>query len=98
MDTVWLTDENGRDIEFEVMDWIKHKGEEYVVLLPMEEESDEIVILRMTESDEEGETYCAVEDETVLQEIFDLFKERLEEFDEEEEELMTLFEELFDEE
>ena len=95
MDTVCLTDENGKDMEFEILDWIEYKGEEYVVLFPVEEESDGIVILRMEECGED-ECYTAVEDETLLQEVFDLFKERFEEFDEEEEEIMSLFEELFD--
>ena len=33
-DFVTLTDENGNDVEFELLDYVKYKNEEYVVLLP----------------------------------------------------------------
>ena len=54
------------------------EGEEYVVLLPNdEEEADEVVILKLedTDSDDE-ESYVSVEDEDVLQAVFDIFKEK----------------------
>ena len=42
-----LNDENGDEIEFEFLDLIEYEGEEYVVLLPHdeEEEADEVVYL-----------------------------------------------------
>ena len=42
-----LNDENGDEIEFEFLDLIEYEGEEYVVLLPHDEEedADEVVIL-----------------------------------------------------
>ena len=61
-----LTDENGADIDFEYLDCIEYQGKEYLVLLPVEEESDEIVILEVEPVDEENENYLAVSDEDVL--------------------------------
>ena len=42
-----LTDENGVQTQFEYMDCIEYEGKEYLVLLPMDEEDDEIVILEV---------------------------------------------------
>ena len=71
-----LTDENGNDVEFEYMDCIEYEGKEYLILMPMEEESDEIVILEIEPVDEENENYLAVEDEAVLNTVFGIFKEK----------------------
>ena len=69
-----LTDENGEDTNFEYLDCIELEGVEYLVLMP--EESDEIVILQVEPVDEEVENYLAVEDEAVLNRVFEIFKEK----------------------
>ena len=71
-----LTDENGNDVEFEYLDCIEYEGSEYLVLMPTEEDSNEIVILQVEPVDEENENYLAVEDEAVLNAVYELFKER----------------------
>jgi uncharacterized protein YrzB (UPF0473 family) len=74
-----LNDENGEEVPFEFLDLIEYEGEEYVVLLPVEEdeEADEVVILKLedTESEDE-ESYVSVDDEEVLNKIFEMFKEK----------------------
>ena len=71
-----LTDENGVQTQFEYMDSIEYEGKEYLVLLPMDEEDDEIVILEVEPVDEENENYLAVEDEAVLMAVYEIFKEK----------------------
>ena len=74
-----LNDENGEEIEFEFLDLIEFEGEEYVVLLPHdeEEEADEVVILKLEDTDSEDvESYVSVDDEDVLQAVFNIFKEK----------------------
>ena len=71
-----LTDENGQDVNFEYLDCIEYEGVEYLVLMPEDEESDEVVILEVEPVDEEIENYLAVEDEEVLNAVFDIFKEK----------------------
>ncbi len=80
---VTLKDEDGNDVKFEFLDLIEYEGEEYVVLLPAEEgedaEPDEVVILQLEkDSDEnsEEETYVSVDDEEVLNAVFEIFKEK----------------------
>ena len=71
-----LTDENGNDVNFEYMDCIEYEGKEYLVLIPADEEANEIVILEVEPVDEENENYIAVENEDILDAVYDIFKER----------------------
>ena len=71
-----LTDENGNETAFEYLDVIEYKGEEYLNLMPAEEESDEIVILQIEPVDEENENYLAIDDEETLKAVNEIYKER----------------------
>lgn len=72
-----LNDENGEEVEFEFLDLIEHGDEEYVVLLPVEEAAEEVVILKVEElSNSEEESYVSVDNENTLQAIFEIFKEK----------------------
>ena len=71
-----LTDENGVEMQFEYMDCIEYAGKEYLVLMPLEEDANEIVILEIQPVDEENENYVAVEDEATLDAVYGIFKER----------------------
>ena len=71
-----LTDENGEDMEFEYLDCIEYQANEYLILMPVDEETNEIVILQIQPVDEENENYLAVEDEAVLDAVYAIFKER----------------------
>ncbi len=76
-----LSDENGEDVQFEFLDLIEYDSEEYVVLLPVieedEEDDGEVVILKVEDSgNEEEESYVSVDDEDVLNKVFEIFKEK----------------------
>ena len=71
-----LTDENGQDMDFEYLDCLTYEGTEYLVLMPADEPSTEIVILEVEPVDEENENYLAVEDEAILDAVYGLFKEK----------------------
>ena len=71
-----LTDENGTDVEFEYLDCIEYQGKEYLVLMPADELSTEIVILEVEPVDEENENYLSVQDENVLNAVYGIFKEK----------------------
>ena len=71
-----LTDETGADVDFEYLDCIEYQGKEYLVLMPADEVSTEIVILEVEPVDEENENYLSVEDENLLNAVYAIFKER----------------------
>ena len=78
-----LNDEDGNEVKFEFLDLVELDDEEYVVLLPVaeegEEEDGEVVILKLEDNDDEDseeDSYVSVEDEDVLNKVFDIFKEK----------------------
>ena len=75
-----LNDEDGNEVQFEFLDLIELDGEEYVVLLPTEGEEDEdgeVVILKVDDTDsEDEESYVSVDDQEVLNKVFEIFKEK----------------------
>lgn len=80
---VTLKDDEGNDVDFEFLDVVEYEGNDYVVLLPIEnengDEGDEVVILKEDKDyvgDEDESSYVSVEDEEVLNTVFQIFKER----------------------
>ena len=75
-----LNDEDGNEVEFEFLDLVELDGEEYVILLPAEDdesEPGEVVILQVEDTDsEEEESYVSVEYEEILNKVFEIFKEK----------------------
>ena len=87
---ITLTDEDGKESNFELLDLVELDNEEYVVLLPVDdeesEEPGEVVILKVEDSDddsdEETESYVSVEDEETLTKVFEICKDKFKnEFD-----------------
>jgi len=79
---ITLNDDAGNEISFEFLDLIEYEGNEYVVLLPLEEADNddaEVVILQVEEVDDETESYLIVEDEEILQAVYEIFMENFEE-------------------
>lgn len=74
--TLTLTDENGVDTEFEYLDCIEYEGKEYLVLLPLDDEENGIVILEVEPVDEETENYLSVTETDVLDAVYGIFKEK----------------------
>lgn len=74
---ITLYDEAGNPVDFEFLDLIMLRGEEYVVLLGDAGESDEVTILHL-EGEEEGDdlNYSGVESENILSEVFEIFRQR----------------------
>mgnify|MGYP000099534878 CR=1 FL=1 len=77
---ILLNDEDGNEVQFEFLDLIELDGEEYVVLLPVEddeEEDGEVVILKVEDTDsEDEESYVSVDDQEILNKVFEIFKEK----------------------
>ncbi len=79
---VILNDEEGNEVQFEFLDLVELDNEEYVVLLPVtsegEEDEGEVVILKLedTDDDSEEESYVGVEDEEILNQVFEMFKDK----------------------
>ena len=78
---VVLNDEDGKEVQFEFLDLVEYDQEEYVILLPVSEEGEEdlgeVVILKVEDTESEDEdSYVSVDDEEVLNAVFEIFKEK----------------------
>ena len=83
---IYLTDEEGVEEPFEYLDTVDYEGVEYVVLTPVtEEESDEleVVILRILHEDNGDDSFVTEENGDVLEAVFEIYRERYEEEDDE---------------
>lgn len=86
---ITLTDDDGKEVEFYLLDIVEYKDDDYMVMIPMDDdedmeeddEEDEVVILKVIRDGEE-ETYEGVEDEEILDAVFDLFQQQNAEEDE----------------
>ena len=73
---ITLEDEEGNEIEFEFLDVIEYEGEEFIVLIENDEDADEVVILKINAIDDETDEYVSIDDEELLDKIFDIFKKK----------------------
>ena len=77
---ITLTDSDGSDVDFEVLDIVPYKEHEYVIMQPVDDESDspEAVILELLEAEEDNEEDMlqGVDDEEILNAVFNLFMEK----------------------
>ncbi len=84
---VELIDEDGKEVRFEHLMTLEHKGKTYICLMPLEPmedvEDDELVILRI-ETDENGnDAYVSLDDEEEVDDVFEAYLEIAEADDEE---------------
>lgn len=78
---VTLVDDEGNEVEMSVVDIVEHEGENYVILLPVEnlESGDMQFAVMKIEYDEDADEYTYVTgDEPEYDEVFVEFRERLE--------------------
>ena len=74
---ITLEDDLGNEKDFAFLDVVEYESEEYIILLPTEEdEQSEVMILKIESVDDDTENYVGINDEETLQKVFDIFKER----------------------
>ena len=87
-DYIVLTDENGVEVELEHLDTVEYNANIYMAFIPAEmklEESYELIIMKVEKEDGE-DILVTLDDEDELDEMFQIFSERLEETFEDEDE------------
>ncbi len=85
-DIVTLSDDEGKEYTFEVLDAIETDTGRYLALLPtysdpkaMLDDSGELVIVKVSEENGE-EYYCEIEDDDEYETVADAFIDRLEDY------------------
>ena len=82
-DFVIITDEEGNDIELELVDALEHKGQTYMAFFPAETEGEDgededtgLIILKTVVEDGE-ELLSTLDSDEEIDEVYDLFMEQL---------------------
>lgn len=74
---ITLTDDDGNEVSFEVIGEVEYKERYFAVLLPFDEDEDDngVVIFEIMPSDDEemGE-FLSIDDDKLLNEVFEKFK------------------------
>ena len=87
-DFITIVDDDGQEFELEVLDEMNYKGETYVAFLPADMKEDDpdygIIILRSVEDENGDELFESIDDEDLLNDVYEHFMEIL--FDDEDEE------------
>ena len=73
-----LEDNDGNEVPFEFVDLMEYEGEEYLFLLPIEDDNGEVLILHIDSVDGDEEAYSGVESEELLATLFNMFREKYE--------------------
>lgn len=78
-DIVELIDEDGKEVSFEHLMTLEHKGNTYVCLAPVEMDDDigedELVILRIDTDGEGNDMYVTIDDDEELDDVFEKYLE-----------------------
>ncbi len=75
-----LTDDEGNELELEILDSVDYEGVEYLVLMPPEDDATEVTILEVEPQADGTECFLTVEDDTILDAVFGIFQERFKDF------------------
>ncbi len=77
---ITLTDPDGNDVEFELLDSIEYKDEIYLILIETVDDEG-VTILKLVEGEnEEDDELVTLEDEAVADAVYEIFKERNKDF------------------
>ena len=77
---ITLTDDDGNEVDFLLLDVVEYNETDFLVLLPMEddeEDEDNVLILKVEKKGEE-EIFSGIEDENEVNAVFALFTAQLE--------------------
>ncbi len=87
IDEVTLLDDSGKEVRFDHLMTFFYEGEKYIALMPLDEVEnvgdDEVVLLHVVTKNGE-DVYETIENEVLLDEVFDTFMELFEEMVEQE--------------
>ena len=74
---ITLTDESNNNIDYELLDIIVHNNNTYAVIYPTTPNDTEVLILRVEDiPNSDNANYYVETDEQVVQEVYNMFKEK----------------------
>lgn len=78
-ENITLTDEEGNDVEFEVVTKLEIEGAEYFIVAPIEENGEDALALKVVVDDEGEEYFATVDDDDEFNMVNEAFEALYEE-------------------
>ncbi|MCQ2469843.1 MAG: DUF1292 domain-containing protein [Ruminococcus sp.] len=76
---ITLTDDDGKEVSFEIIDTVQYDERLFAVLIPFDDNDDEVVILEILPGEEpEMDEFVSVDDDELLNSVFEAFKAQYE--------------------
>ncbi len=83
-ETIMLTDENGDEAEFVIIDTLENEGESYILVVEtayIDDEDAEYMLLKKVEEEGEDVSYELIEDDDEFDKVAALFAEKSDDYD-----------------
>ena len=74
-----LIDEQGNEIQFEIILTLEAEGKEYAILMPLEDNEDEEALIFRIDTDEEGDILTTLEDDEEYENVVAVYNTLMEE-------------------
>ena len=74
---VTLTDEEGEENDFEVIDSLTIDGSDYLALVPVDSETDEYIILKVAKDENDDDILVTIDDDDEFDRVADRFDEEI---------------------
>ncbi|MBQ1270852.1 MAG: DUF1292 domain-containing protein [Clostridia bacterium] len=81
---ITLVDDEGNEVQFAYVDLVEYEGENYAIMLPIEdgEVLEEAVVMLVQENEDGSDELTGIEDEAIVNAVIDIYNERVEEDEE----------------
>lgn len=76
-DIYTLTDENGKESQFELIGTTEYEGATYMAMTPIEDDSNEYVILKVVQDEDGEDTLETIDDDDEFDRVADIFDDML---------------------
>ena len=73
---VVLSDDVGNEMEIEYIDSTDFEGERYALFMPLENDDDEVIIMRYDNVSKDYDSFIPVEDKRILEGVYEKLREK----------------------
>ncbi|HCW23666.1 MAG TPA: DUF1292 domain-containing protein [Lachnospiraceae bacterium] len=73
-DFITLTDDDNTEHRYELLDVIDYSNRKFAVLLPDEEDAEDVIIMEIQDYDSDVNTFLSVDSESTRRAVFELFR------------------------
>ena len=71
-----LSDDLGNEMEIEYIDSTDYEGERYALFMPLENDDDEVIIMKYDNVSKDYDSFIPVEDKRILEGVYEKLREK----------------------